>query len=59
MKMKVKFAQLCQLFATHGLYSPWNSPGQNTGVGRLSLLWEIIPTQGLNSGPSAGRFFTC
>ena len=23
-----------------GLYSPWNSPGQNTGVGSLSLLQE-------------------
>ena len=22
----------------HGLYSPWNSPGQNTGVSSLSLL---------------------
>ena len=22
----------------HGLHSPWNSPGKNTGVGRLSLL---------------------
>ena len=22
----------------HGLYSPWNSPGQNMGVGSLSLL---------------------
>ena len=22
----------------YGLYSPWNSPGQNTGVGNLSLL---------------------
>ena len=22
----------------HGLYSPWNSPGWNTGVGHLSLL---------------------
>ena len=30
----------------HGLYSPWNSPGQNIGVGRLSLLQGIIPTQG-------------
>ena len=30
----------------HGLYSPWNSPGQNTGVGNLSLLQGIIPTQG-------------
>ena len=27
----------------HGLYSPWNSPGQNTGVGSL-------PNQGLNPG---------
>ena len=34
----------------HGLYSPWNSPGQNTGVGRLSLLQGIFPTQGSNSG---------
>ena len=34
----------------HGLYSPWNSPGQNTGVGGLSLLQEIFPTQGLNPG---------
>ena len=34
----------------HGLYSPWNSPGQNTGVGRLLLLQGIFPTQGLNPG---------
>ena len=34
----------------HGLYSPWNSPGQNTGVGSLSLLQGIFPTQGLNTG---------
>ena len=33
-----------------GLNSPWNSPGQNTGVGSLSLLQGIFPTQGLNSG---------
>ena len=37
-----------QLFATHGLYSPWNSLGQNTGVGSLSLLQGIFPTHGLN-----------
>ena len=30
----------------HGLYSPWNSPGQNTGMGNLSLLQGIFPTQG-------------
>ena len=34
----------------HGLYSPWNSPGQNTGVGSLSLLQGVFPTQGLNPG---------
>ena len=32
----------------HGLYSPWNSPGQNTGVGSLSLFQGIFPTQGSN-----------
>ena len=30
----------------HGLYSPWSSPGQNTGVSVLSLLQGIFPTQG-------------
>ena len=30
----------------HGLYSPWNSPGPNTGVGSHSLLQGIFPTQG-------------
>ena len=34
----------------HGLYSPWNSPGLNTGVGSLSLLWGIFPAQELNAG---------
>ena len=34
----------------HGLYSPWNSPGKNTGVGSLSLLQEVFPTQGSNPG---------
>ena len=31
----------------HGLYSPWNSPGQNTGAGSLSLLQGNFPAQGL------------
>ena len=34
----------------HGLYSPWNSLGQNTEVGSLSLLQGIFPTQGSNPG---------
>ena len=29
----------------HRLYSPWNSPGQNTGVGRLSISQGIFLTQ--------------
>ena len=35
---------------SHGLYSPWNSPGQNTGVGSLSHLQGIFPTKGWNPG---------
>ena len=34
----------------HGLYSPWNSSGQNTGVGSPSLLQGIFSTQGSNPG---------
>ena len=35
----------------HGLYNPWNSPGQNPGVGGCcSLLQGIFPTQGSNPG---------
>ena len=34
----------------HGLYSPWNSLHQDTGVGSLSLLQGIFPTQGSNPG---------
>ena len=34
----------------HGLYSPWNSPGQNTGIGSLFLLQGIFRTQGSNPG---------
>ena len=37
----------------HGLNSPWISPGQNTGVGSLSLLQGIFPTQGVNPGSPA------
>ena len=39
----------------HGLRSPWDAPGQNTGVGGLSLLQGIFPTQ---VSRIAGRFFT-
>ena len=55
--VSVKVAQLCLTLwdpmdyiphGPHGLYSQWNFPGQNTGVGSLSLLQEIFPTQGSN-----------
>ena len=59
-KVKVKVAQSYLTLWSHGLYNPWNSPGQNTGVSGLSL----HPGDLLNSGikprsPAfAGRFFT-
>ena len=33
-----------------GLYGPWNSASQNTGVDSLSLLQRIFPIQGSNPG---------
>ena len=47
--MKVKAAQSCLTLQSCGLYRPWNSLGQNTGVGSFSLL-GIFPTQGSNLG---------
>ena len=34
----------------HGLFSPWNSPGWNTGVGCHALLQGIFLTQESNQG---------
>ena len=47
---EVKVALVSGSLRPHGLYSPWNSPGQNTGVGSLSLLQGIFPIQGWNPG---------
>ena len=48
---KGKSLSRVQLFVTSWtIYSPWNSLGQNTRVGSLSLFQEIFPTQGLNPG---------
>ena len=33
-----------------GLLCPWNSPGQNIGMGSHTLLQRIFPSQGLNPG---------
>ena len=46
---KWKSFSCVQLFATPWLYSPWNFPGQNTGVSSRSLQ-EICLTQGSNPG---------
>ena len=49
MEVKVKVAQsFSDSLQSHGLYSQWNSPDQNTGMGSLSLLQGIFPTQGSN-----------
>ena len=43
----------------HGLYSPWNSPGQNTGMSSLSLLQgSSQPRDPIQVSCIAGRFFT-
>jgi len=34
--------------SSNRLLCPWDSPGQNTGVGRHSLIQKIFPTQWLN-----------
>ena len=46
----VKVTQLYPTLCDPINYSPWNSPGQNTGVGSFSLLQGIFPTQGSNPG---------
>ena len=46
---EVIVAQSCPTLC-NPMDSPWNSPGQNTGVGSFSLLQGIFPTQGWNPG---------
>ena len=49
---EVQWSQSCSFISDSlqppGLYSLWNSPGQNTGVCRCSLLQGIFPTQESN-----------
>ena len=47
---KPKNSAVSDSLQPHGLYNPWISPGQNTGVGSLSLLQGIFPTKRLNPG---------
>ena len=53
-KVKAKGTQSCPTLPTD--CRPWNSPGQNTGVGSLSLLQGIFPFQGLSPGLPHGRW---
>jgi len=48
-KVKVKAAQLCLTLLPHGLYSPWNSPSQNTEVGKPVSSPGDLPDPGIES----------
>ena len=50
MKWSESCSAVSNSFQPHGLYGPWSSPGQNTGVGSFSLLQRTFPTQGSNPG---------
>ena len=50
MKWSESHSVMSDSWRLHGLYSPWNSPGQNTGVGSFFLLQGIFPNQGSNPG---------
>ena len=56
---KLVFHYTMLVFFSNGLYSPWNSLGQNTGVGSLFPLQGIFPTQGLNPGLLHCRWMLC
>ena len=49
-KWRESHSVMSESLQRHALYSPRNSPGQNTGVGSISLLQGIFSTQRLNSG---------
>ena len=44
--LKVSRSVLSDFLRPHGLYIPWNSPGQDTGLGSLSVLQGMFPSQG-------------
>ena len=48
--IKISCSVMFDSLQPHGLYRSWNSLGQNTGVGSLSLLQGIFPTQRSNPG---------
>ena len=58
-EVKWKLLTHARFLQPHGLYSPWNSPGQNTEMGSLSLLQGIFPTQGSIPGLTHCRWILC
>ena len=48
--MKSKVTRSCPTDTTPWTIQSWDPPGQNAGVGSLSLLQGVFPTQGLNPG---------
>ena len=57
--VKVQVSVVSDSLWPRGLYSPWNCPGQNAGVGSLSLLQGIFqPRNQTGVSCIAGRFFT-
>ena len=50
MVVSESYSVMSNSLRSHGLYSPWNSVGQNTGVGSLSLFQDIFTTQKSNWG---------
>ena len=60
---EVQWSQSCSVMSNSlqppGLYSPWNSPGQNTEVGSCFLLQGIFPAQeSTYVSHISGTFFT-
>ena len=54
-----KHSAVSSTLQPHGLYSPWNSPGQNSGVGSCSLVQGIVqPRDQTQVSYVAGGFFT-
>ena len=51
-KVKVKVAQPCRTLYYSMDCSSWNSPGQNTGMGSLSLFQGTFPQQGELRSPA-------
>ena len=55
----MKVTQSSSTLRPHGPYNPWESPGQNAGMGSLFLLWgSSQPRDGTQVFHIAGEFFT-